>query len=273
VIGRLLTPRIIILAIGAAGIVSLSRFGLLDAAEWLRAFERLADFATSLWPPNTDVLSTLVDAMVETLEMAFVGTLLGFAMALPAAVLATRRLFGPLIVVPSRLFLGAVRTVPSLLWAVVFVVGFGLGPAAGALAVAMYSLGYMSKLLYETFEGVDEEVLEAVRAVGASRLQLIVYAVLPEAANNIVSQVLFMFEYNIRASSIMGFVGAGGIGYYMLGYLQVLDYASLMMALVVTFCVVMAVDYLSARVRALIDPRQRPPRRRRFLLAGLVPQP
>jgi phosphonate transport system permease protein len=152
---------------------------------------------------------------------------------------------------PIKLLLAAVRTVPSLFWGIVFVVAVGLGPAAGALGVALYSLGYLGKLLYETFEGVDPEVLEAVRSVGASPGQLARYALLPEAANGVLAQLLFMFEYNVRASSIMGFVGAGGIGFYLLGYIQLLRYDLLLTALLVTLAVVIAIDRVSAVVRRL----------------------
>ncbi len=261
--------RLVQVSLAGAVLVSSRRFGLLDPSEVWPAAKRLGEFVSSLVPPNTDILPTLLDAMLETMEIAFVGTALGFVVALPLAVLGTRTVFGPRITVPVRLLVGAIRTVPSLLWAVVFVVGFGLGPAAGALGVAMYSVGYLCKLLYEAFEGVDAEVMEAVRGSGANRLQVINFAVLPEAANAMLSQLLFMFEYNIRASSIMGFVGAGGIGYYMLGYLQLLQYQNLMTALLVTFVVVMGVDYLSAALRSLVVPGQA--RSRVPLLAGLTP--
>ncbi|MEX2158110.1 MAG: phosphonate ABC transporter, permease protein PhnE [Dehalococcoidia bacterium] len=256
--------------IAAAAIVSMDRMGLLDMGELRPAAGRLWDFGTSLFPPATDVLPTLVSAMWETIQIAFVGTVLGFLLSLPLAFLATNTLFGPIVSAPARLVIGAVRTVPSLLWGVVFVVGFGLGPAAGALGVALYSVGYLGKLQYEAFEAVDTEVLEAVRGVGSNRLQLFNYAVLPEAANAVISQLLFMFEYNIRASSIMGFVGAGGIGYYMLGYLQLLQYQELLTALLVTFVVVMTIDMASMRLRALVlaptGQRTRAP-----LLAGVLP--
>ncbi len=114
----------------------------------------------------------------------------------------------------------------------------------------MYSLGYMGKLFSEAFDGVDPEVLEAVRGTGLGRAQLARYALLPEAANQLLSQLLFMFEYNVRSSSIMGFVGAGGIGYYLLGYVQTLRYQELTTALLVTLVVVLAIDRLSAVVRA-----------------------
>lgn len=248
------TGRVLLLLVVGAALTSVYRWGLLDPWQLNLAFSRLGDFAASLFPPNPNILPTLLRAMLETLEIAFVGTLLGFVLSMPLAFLGTRTLFGPSVTALARLLVGSIRTIPSLLWAVVFVIGFGLGPAAGALGVALYSTGYLSKLYYETFEAVDAEVVEAVNSVGTNRLQLIAYAILPESANAVISQLLFMFEYNIRASAIMGFVGAGGIGFYMLGYLQLLQYKNLLTALLLTLAVVMAIDYLSARLRSLVLP-------------------
>lgn len=267
---QVVISRAVLITVVAATFFSLYRFDLLDPNVLGGALARLFDFARSLFPPKLDVLPSLFGAMLETIEIAFVGTVLGFVMSLPLAFLGTRTLFGPAVTAWVRLLVGGIRTVPSLLWAVVFVVGFGLGPAAGALGVAFYTIGYLSKLYYEAFEAVDAEVLEAVKSVGTNRLQLIVYAVIPEAANAIISQLLFMFEYNIRASSIMGFVGAGGIGFYLLGYLQMLQYRSLMTALLLTFVVVMTIDYLSVRLRSLILPSQQRVARVP-VLAGIVP--
>ena len=189
--------------------------------------------------------------MLETIQIAFAGTALGFLLALPLALLACPLLFGPAVTGPVKLVLAFVRTVPALFWAIVFVVAVGLGPAAGTLAVALYSLGYLGKLLYETFEGVDPEVIEAVRSVGCSRAQLARYALLPETANGILALLLFMFEYNVRASSIMGFVGAGGIGFYLLGYIQLLRYDLLLSGLLLTLAVVIVIDRLSALLRRM----------------------
>ena len=246
---RTATTRVAWAALAVLLVVSLGRLDLLDAGRLGRGIRNLGEFAGSLFPPDPASLPTLAGAMIETLEMAFVGTLIGATVAIPLALLASPVLFSPAVTGPVKLLLAVVRTVPSLFWAIVFVVAVGLGPAAGALAVALYSLGYLGKLLYETFDAVDPEVIEAIRGVGASRLQLARYAVLPEAANGIVAQVLFMFEYNVRASSIMGFVGAGGIGYYLLGYIQLLRYDLLLTALLVTLVVVIAIDRVSAVIR------------------------
>lgn len=250
--------RVSVLVIAALAVLSMYRFGLLDPQEIWAGLSRLGAFSADLFPPQTSAenLQLLLRALLETVEIAFVGTLLGFVFSIPLAVLATSTLFGLWLTASVRLVLGAIRTIPSLLWAVVFVVGFGLGPAAGALAVAFYTIGYLSKLFYEAFEAVDVEVLDAVKAVSRNRLQMFLYAIFPESTNAIISQLLFMFEYNIRASTIMGFVGAGGIGFYIRGYLELLQYQYLVTTLLLVFAVVMVIDYLSTRLRSRILPNQ-----------------
>jgi phosphonate transport system permease protein len=245
---RCLGPAVVLGTL-AALVLALGNLGLLNGALLRRGVENLAIFARDLVPPDLSVLQTVGQAMLETLQIAFVGTMLGFILALPAALAASPLLVWPAVAVVMRLVLAFVRTVPSLLWAVIFVVAVGPNAGAGALAIALYSLGYLGKLFYELFEGVDPEVLEAVRGVGAGRLQLARYALLPEAANAILAQLVFMFEYNVRASSILGFVGAGGIGFYLLGYIQTLQYRRMMTALLITLVVVVLIDWLSALLR------------------------
>ena len=223
--------------------------GLADAARLAAGLANIGTFSRDLFPPDPAVVVPVAGAMIETVEIAFAGTLLGFALALPLALAATEAVSGRAISAALRALLAFVRTIPSLLWAIVFVVAVGLGPAAGALGIAMYSLGYMGKLFSDAFEGVDPEVLEAVRAVGAGRVQLARFAILPESAHAVLAQLLFVFEYNVRASSILGFVGAGGIGFYLLGYVQALQYDRLMTALLVTFAAVLLIDAASERLR------------------------
>lgn len=244
-------PYLIVLGVV---LVSMVDIGLLDPRKVFGGARNSFTFGTFLFPPRIDVLSTVARAMLETLQIALVGTVLGFVLALPLSLLATRSLYGRAVTTGVRTFLSVLRTVPSLLWAIVFVVAFGLGPAAGALGIAFYTVGYLGKLFYEALDGVDSEVIEAVWSTGANRLQLARYAVLPEAANSILSQLLFIFEYNVRASTILGFVGAGGIGFYILGYIQLLQYDRLLTALLVTLVVVLVIDQLSALLRARVLP-------------------
>ncbi|HLF06886.1 MAG TPA: phosphonate ABC transporter, permease protein PhnE [Thermoplasmata archaeon] len=242
---RLLALFLLALGLGFA----LWHLEFLDGRRWSRALGNLGPFAGSFLPPDFSTAGELGTALLETLEMAFVGTLIGFLISLPLAVLGARNLFPVWVTAPVRLLLSVVRTVPSLVWALIFVVMVGLGPLAGTLGLALYTVGYLGKLYYEAFEGVDREVLEAVRATGASRWQRIRWAVFPEAMNPLLSQALFMLEYNVRASAILGFVGAGGIGFYMLGYVQLLQFHRLTAAILLTLVLVLALDLLSAVLR------------------------
>lgn len=231
-----------------------------DAA---RGFRNLAEFSGDFFPPDlsADTLKALSRALLETVQMAFAGTVLGAALGLPFAVLAAKPLSGPVVARLARVFLAFVRTVPSLLWALVFVIAFGLGPVAGVLGLTLYTMGYVGKLYYEALEGLDPDVLEAVRASGASRLQLVRHAALPEAANALLSHVLYAFEYNVRASSILGFVGAGGIGWYVARYMDVFAYDRITTAILLLLVLVVVIDAVSRllRKRFLLDSGTRSP--------------
>ena len=243
-------PLAVTLVLGTFLAVALNDVGLLDIDRLQRGLRNAGIFLGETVPPEPSVLPEVTRALVETIEIAFAGTMLGFVLALPLSLLATASLAPDWITLPIKFVLAFVRTVPAILWAIVFVVMVGLGPAAGTLGVALYSVGYLGKIFYEMFEDIDPEVMEAIRGVGCGRVQLARHAILPEASNGIVSQLLFMFEYNVRSSSIMGFVGAGGIGFYLLGYVQTLEYQSLLTAVLVTLVAVLVIDRASAFVRA-----------------------
>ena len=223
--------------------------GFSDIEKLSSGIKNLFIFSGGLFPPDPSVAGTLLGSMYETIRMALMGTILGFAAALPLGLLGARNISGRYVSAVVRLVLGGIRTIPALLWAIIFVAAFGLGPLPGTMGLAIYSVGYMSKLYYEAFEAVDREITEAVRAMGISRLKEIRFVVLPESMNNILSQVFFMFEYNVRSSAILGFVGAGGIGFYMMNYIQLFQYQRLTTAILLTLAVVLTIDSGSARIR------------------------
>ena len=229
---------------------SLWSLGFFDFSRVAKGASNLTIFVTDLFPPNFSVFDKVLLAILETLQMSFAGTMLGFAIALPLGVLGAKNIFSSAIVAPIRLILAIVRTIPALLWALIFVVALGLGPLPGTLGLVAYTVGYLGKLYYEALEAVDPEVIEAVKASGVSKVQLVRHAVIPESANQILSQLLFMFEYNVRSSSILGFVGAGGVGFYMLGYIQTLQYRELLAVIIMTLVVVLIIDYTSSRIRS-----------------------
>lgn len=223
--------------------------GFLDLEKISSGSKNLAIFTRDLYPPDFSVTETLLYSIFETIQMALMGTVLGFIAAFPLGLLGARNISGRSMSAFIRLVLGAIRTIPALLWAIIFVVAFGLGPLPGTLGLAIYSVGYLSKLYYEAFEAVDQEVIEAVSAMGISRLKEIRFVVIPESMNHILSQLFFMFEYNVRSSAILGFVGAGGIGFYMINYIQLFQYQRLTTAILLTLAVVLVIDFASARIR------------------------
>lgn len=229
----------------------LAQAGLFEPGRAARGLRNAREFLADLFPPAMDaeLMRTLLGSLWETVQMAWAGTVLGAVLALPLAVLAAAPLSGPLVARPVRALLAGIRTIPSLLWAILFVVLVGLGPLAGILALAAYTTGYLGKLFYEALEGVDPETLDAARATGASRLQVARHAAVPEAGNALLSQGLFAFEYNVRASSILGLVGAGGIGFYLLRFLELFEYGRLLTTLALLFALVVAVDAASRLVR------------------------
>lgn len=227
----------------------LAHLGFFDWERLARGFRNLGILGRELIPPDIEILPTASAALWETVEMSFAGTLLGFLAALPLSILGTRRLFSPWLSGFARFVAASIRTIPVLLWAIVFVILVGLGPLAGTFGIAAYTVGYLAKIYADLFEGTDPEILEAVKSTGASKLQLVRFVIIPEAANAVLAQVLFMLEYNIRASSILGFVGAGGLGFVIQIYLQSLDYRRLATVLLLVLVVVLAMDGLSAWLR------------------------
>ena len=223
-------------------------------------------FYESLWPPNWKVLeeqsyhvcernwdflcSPAYIGIMETLKIAFVATGLGFILSLPLATLASRTLNRDSIAIPFRLLLSAMRTLPSIIWAIFFVILIGFGPVSGVLAMTFYTFGYLGKLQYESIEGLSNDPLDAAKAMGLKNSEIIQRVVIPETANNLISQLFFMFEYNVRHGSIIGIVGAGGIGYYISTYLKFLQYDKVIALLIVLFVVVVIIDLISIKARS-----------------------
>jgi phosphonate transport system permease protein len=230
-------------------IAVLLHLGLFDRERLARGLRNLGILGSELFPPDIAVLPTAGAALWETVEMSFAGTLLGFLASLPLSILGTRRLFSTWISSFARFVAAGIRTIPVLLWAIIFVIVLGLGPLAGTFGIAAYTVGYLAKIYADLFEGTDPEIMEAVQSTGASKLQLVRFVIIPEAANAVLAQVLFMLEYNIRASSILGFVGAGGLGFIIQIYLQNLDYRRLATVLLLVLVIVLIMDGVSAWLR------------------------
>jgi len=188
--------------------------------------------------------------MIETIKIAILATFFGTIISLPFALISSRNLFPHYITYPARISLAAFRSLPSLIWAIIFVILVGLGPFAGILAMTIYTVGYLGKLQYESIEGMNSVPLEAANSMGLSKLEISLGVVVPETANNLISQTIFMFEYNVRHGTVIGIVGAGGIGYYINLYLKFLQYDKVIAYLIIIFFVVMLIDLVSIYVRS-----------------------
>jgi len=149
----------------------------------------------------------------------------------------------------ARFILNLLRTIPDLLLAAIFVAIFGLGLIPGILALAVFSVGLIAKLTYESLETIDRGPLEAMTSVGASKLQWIAFGVVPQILPHFISYVLYTFEINVRAAAVLGLVGAGGIGLYYEKTLGFLEYDKTNSIILLTLAVVLAIDYFSTKLR------------------------
>ena len=214
--------------------------------------------------------SPAVIGMTQTIEIAILATVFGMILSLPLAAMAATNLSPPWLAQSTRQVLAAMRVLPSLIWALIFVIVVGIGPLAGVLAMTMYTVGYLGKLQYEALEGVSKEPLEVARTMGLPRWQVARFFAIPEASNALLSQMLFMFEYNVRHGSVIGLVGAGGIGWYMNHYLSPFQqYDKVLALIIVLYFVVVTIDQISLRVRRNFidgDAEYRKPRWRDVLI-------
>jgi phosphonate transport system permease protein len=208
--------------------------------------------AKQRWWDNT-LPQTVLGATLETVQMALAGTFVALVVAFPLGFLAARNTTPhPSVYKAIRLVLNLLRTIPDLALGLLFVAAVGLGAFAGTLALAIHTATVLGKLLSESVENIDEGVVEAIRATGASYTQILSFAVLPQILPDLISFTLYRLETNIRAASVLGLIGAGGIGYLMNTSFRTFQYQEAAAIVLVLIALVMLVDYLSSRLRNLV---------------------
>ena len=220
-----------------------------NPVDFVEGLPNLAIIAEELTEIEPKLFETAFYSMFETIQMAFIGTIVGVVIALPLSMFAARNLNSKWVYAPVRVILAAIRTFPSILWAILFVIMVGLGTFAGVLAIIMYTIGFVAKLQYESIETVDTDPMDAVSSIGVSKWQLVRYVVLPESAPHLLSQILYMFDYNVRQSSILGLVGAGGIGFYIINYIKFFEYGKAAVFMLVVLVAVLIIDWVSVKIR------------------------
>jgi phosphonate transport system permease protein len=210
---------------------------------------RMADFISRATPPDMSVLEVAIHAVAETLQIAFLGTVLSALIALPLGLLAAANLTPPWVHLPVKSFLTILRAIPVILLALLFVSALGLGPLPGVLAVALHSTGMLGKFYAEAFENARPGPLEALDSVGATWGQKIRFAVLSQTAPDLVRDSLFRLELNIRETQILGLVGAGGIGFYIQLYSRAFQYPKVATLTIVVVIVAVVVEQASVVLR------------------------
>lgn len=195
------------------------------------------------------VADRVLQSVIETLEMAVIGSSIGFAISIPLALVASKNISPFYLSAIFRGILNIFWSIPPLLWAIVLVAVAGLGPTAGILAIALFSIGLSGKYLYEIYESQNPSAYDVIKVIGAGRLQMIKYVTIPESLPFMSNQYLFILSYNVRESAILGLVGAGGIGFYLTFYLESLQYSKVSLFIIAIVGVVLIMDYVSTRLR------------------------
>ena len=221
-----------------------------DPMEIINRFSKMLDLMKKLFKPNWEFFPKVVSPLLDTIKMSVLGTVVGCAIALPVAILASSNI-NPSVPVVSffRFVLALIRTLPTLVIALVCALIFSLGTFSGTVAIAIFTFGIVAKMLYESIETIDMGPFEAMEALGANKFQAFWSACVPQILPVYLSHSLYCFEMNVRASAILGYVGAGGLGITINERIGWRDYESLGMVLLTLFVVVACIEFFSAYLR------------------------
>ncbi len=206
-----------------------------------------------LLPPDWSDIAESFNKLLESIYVAWIASIIGAFFSFPLGFMAATNMAPNWMTGPVRALLSGIRAFPELVLAIVLIPAFGLGPFTGVLAIGIHSIGTLGKLTSEVIEGVDPGPIEAIKATGGTRFQAMRFGVVPQAMPNILAYWLYRFEINIRASAVLGMIGAGGIGAEIVGRLRFRDdWPKAGAALIITIVVVLIIDAISAGIRRRI---------------------
>jgi len=236
----------VLLVIGYAGF----HVGLFDAERISQGIPDIIDLFAESLPPNFSSWQDWMDPLLDTLMMSIAGTAMAVLISVPLGILGASNTSPNQVVYRiARVIMNTLRSVPELIMGIIFVAAVGFGALPGVLALGFHSVGMVAKFIAEAIEHVDEGPVEATRAAGASRLQAITHGVIPQVLPQIADVTIYRWEYNFRASTVMGMVGAGGIGFELMSSLRLMQYQEVMAILLVILLMVTLVDGIGAQFR------------------------
>jgi phosphonate transport system permease protein len=219
---------------------------------------QLIHFLGHFCPPDFSILPETLEALGETLQIAVMATLFSVALSIPLGIAGAQKISPRWLVRFTRFILNAIRTVPGLIWALIGVSLVGANPLAGVIGLAFYSTGYLAKFFCDTLEAIDLDVSQGLKTLGADRLQSFQWGIWPQAKIHFLSHALWMFEYNIRSASIIGYVGAGGLGIQLHTYQEYYDWPKFAAVLMILLIVVMTLDFLGEKIRKTLKEKTTP---------------
>lgn len=248
-----LTTFVVLIVVGWAWVGTKA-----SPVELVASAPNMADFIRRMFLPDWGFFldrQWVIEPTIATIQIAITGTAVATLLAFPLSLIAARNLSHPAIYQSVRAVLNVLRSIPELIWALIFVSAVGMGPFAGILALALPDIGLLGKIFSEALEAADKRQQDAIRAVGGSRLATVRFGLLPQAAPVMLAQVLYVFESNTRSATILGVVGAGGIGLQLADRIRINNWDEAAFILLLILGTVIAIDAASRAIRLrLIRP-------------------
>lgn len=255
--GTLLKIKIIALLLLVAGIYWWSVVGTgLSLTQFVKGLPSMADFLGRMFPPDFHILPRVIVATGETIQIAILGITLAIFFAFPLGFLSAENMAGRFgLYMIFRVIANVCRGVSEVVWALLFVATVGLGPFPGVLALTVHSTGALAKFFSEAIENIHEETILTLEATGASRIQIVFQGIIPEIMPHFITYALYYLEHNIRAATVLGIVGAGGVGFELLTSIKLFKYREVLTIVLVMLILVTATDRLSNLARRKIIGR------------------
>ena len=248
--GLTIAIRCVLILIGIS--VAIQTFIVVEARpqDLITGIHGMADLIWRAVPPDFSKLPAAAWPTLQTVDIALFGTLVGITIALPLALLAAANMTpSRFAYYAARAIIGFTRAVPDLVWALLFVTAVGLGPFPGGLALGVHSVGMLGRLFAETIEQMDMAPIHALQLTGARRLQVFSHGIIPTILPSLLGISLYRLDENIRSSLVLGFVGAGGIGFQLLTAMNLFQYQEVSLLLIIIFVVVLTAERISAALR------------------------
>ncbi len=247
----------LLVILGGIGLRQIAADTGVDLVSLIEGLPYMGALLSGIVNPDWSVFPLLVRYARETLEMSILGTLIGAVFALPLSFMGARNLMGGnpvtrVLYFIVRFLMAVIRAVPTLFWGLLFVAAVGIGQFPGVLAITVFSTGLLAKLYSEAIEAIDWGQIEAVTATGANPWQVLIFAIVPQFFPYFVAHTLYSWEVNVHSATILGAVGAGGLGFVALEYINQFSFDKMGTVLIVTLVMTLLIDYTSAYVRARI---------------------